>query len=794
MRNNFFVFLILFLTLNQFAVADQFKFETKEIEIIDSGNLILAKDGTAKSDDEKLEIEAKEFQFNKISNSLKAFNGNALIKSNNLKIQFDEIEFDQNNLTIYSEKKVKIFDLKKNYVIETDKIFYDRNKNILNSSSSSILKDGNNNTLVTDSFEFKKNENLIKINNAKLTDFDENIFHVNIGYIDTLTNTLIGKDLNLDLNNKSFNKNNEPRMKGKSVEKNNFFTKVTKGVFTTCKKRDGCPPWQLFAEKIQHDKEKKVINYKNAVLKVYDLPVMYFPKFFHPDPTVNRRSGFLIPTIKNSPNSDNFLSVPYYSVLGMNKDITFTPRLYTEDKLLLQSEYRHVNKDSTHISDFGILSEKDKNSKSHFFYEYNKNLNYFSFEESNLDLQIQQTSNDTYLKANKIETVLTEEDNDVLQSSIGLNLYSEDLAVDTEFIVYENLNKDKSDRYEFILPKIKLLKNIENRTNLNGDFNLKSNSFMKNYNTNVFETVNINDLIFNSNPVITKNGFYNNYDFILKNVNSDSRNSNEYKKDNHYLSGLLQFNSSIPLIKETKNYRNIIKPKASLKISPNNNTKNISGNVNRLDVNNIYNLNRISSNDTIEGGLSLAYGNEFLISNKENSEEIFSLKLANNLRFTENQDLPKNNQMGAKTSNFLAEIMFSPNEIFTTKYITSTKNNFYDVNYENFLTEIKINNFVTTFDYINENDTKDKNSYLLSSAKYLFNESNSISFSTRENKKTDLTEYYKFMYQYKNDCLSASIVYNKDYYNDRDVKPEESIFLKLTIIPLGETSSPDLKN
>ena len=44
MRNNFFVFFILFLTLNQFAVADQFKFETKEIEIIDGGNLILAKE------------------------------------------------------------------------------------------------------------------------------------------------------------------------------------------------------------------------------------------------------------------------------------------------------------------------------------------------------------------------------------------------------------------------------------------------------------------------------------------------------------------------------------------------------------------------------------------------------------------------------------------------------------------------------------------------------------------------------------------------------------------------------
>ena len=49
-------------------------------------------------------------------------------------------------------------------------------------------------------------------------------------------------------------------MKGKSIVNDNLFTEVTKGVFTTCKKREGCPPWQLFAEKIQHDKKKRVIN------------------------------------------------------------------------------------------------------------------------------------------------------------------------------------------------------------------------------------------------------------------------------------------------------------------------------------------------------------------------------------------------------------------------------------------------------------------------------------------------------------------------------------------------------
>ena len=92
------------------------------------------------------------------------------------------------------------------------------------------------------------------------------------------------------------------------------------------------------------------------------------------------------------------------------------------------------------------------------------------------------------------------------------------------------------------------------------------------------------------------------------------------------------------------------------------------------------------------------------------------------------------------------------------------------------------------------NHTTDQNSYLTNTTKYLIDESNSLAFSTRENKTSDLTEYYNFMYQYKNDCLSASIEYNKDFYNDRDVKPEESIFFRLTIIPFGETSSPNFKN
>ena len=54
------------------------------------------------------------------------------------------------------------------------------------------------------------------------------------------------------------------------------------------------------AKKIQHDKSKKQLTYDSAILKIYDVPVLYFPKFFHPDPTVKRQSGLLQPELNNS--------------------------------------------------------------------------------------------------------------------------------------------------------------------------------------------------------------------------------------------------------------------------------------------------------------------------------------------------------------------------------------------------------------------------------------------------------------------------------------------------------------
>ena len=95
----------------------------------------------------------------------------------------------------------------------------------------------------------------------------------------------------------------------------------------------------ITSNEIIHNKEKKEIQYKNAWLKIYNIPVLYFPKFFHPDPTVERKSGFLIPSFSDSNNLGASVSIPYFIAISDSEDLTFKPKFFSADNFLLQSEY-----------------------------------------------------------------------------------------------------------------------------------------------------------------------------------------------------------------------------------------------------------------------------------------------------------------------------------------------------------------------------------------------------------------------------------------------------------------------
>ena len=106
------------------------------------------------------------------------------------------------------------------------------------------------------------------------------------------------------------------------------------------------------------------------------------------------------------------------------------------------------------------------------------------------------------------------------------------------------------------------------------------------------------------------------------------------------------------------------------------------------------------------------------------------------------------------------------------------------INSNSIETEISINNFVTSFNFIEERNEIGSTHLLSNVTEYKINDNNSLIFSTRRNKKINLTEYYNLSYEYNNDCLTAALKFNKSFYQDNDLKPTEDLFFSITLIPL----------
>ena len=101
------------------------------------------------------------------------------------------------------------------------------------------------------------------------------------------------------------------------------------------------------------------MSYENAILNIYDVPVFYFPKFFHPDPSGKRQSGFLKPGI-NSNVLGSSLSQPYFKVISENKDYTFSPTWFDKKSVSVQNEYRQSNKNSELLADLVLLTDTNQ--------------------------------------------------------------------------------------------------------------------------------------------------------------------------------------------------------------------------------------------------------------------------------------------------------------------------------------------------------------------------------------------------------------------------------------------------
>ncbi len=102
------------------------------------------------------------------------------------------------------------------------------------------------------------------------------------------------------------------------------------------------PLWQIRASSAVQDVEHKMIEYNDATLEMFGLPVAYFPFLASPDPSVPRRSGWMIPWLGNSSSLGAFVTAPYYWAIDGQSDATFVPMMTTKTGPQGDVQYRRA--------------------------------------------------------------------------------------------------------------------------------------------------------------------------------------------------------------------------------------------------------------------------------------------------------------------------------------------------------------------------------------------------------------------------------------------------------------------
>jgi len=251
------------------------------------------------------------------------------------------------------------------------------------------------------------------------------------------------------------------------------------------------------------------------------------------------------------------------------------------------------------------------------------------------------------------------------------------------------------------------------------------------------------------------------------------------------LMSIIDLKSSFPLVKYSDETINTITPKISFRINPGD-MNDASNEDRKLDVNNIFDINRLTLSDTFEDGKSLTLGLDYKKESLESINNYFEVKLAGVLRDLKQEGIPLNSSINQKTSNLFGSVTYALSEKFNLNYNFSVDNDLKTFEKNAIGVGFNFDNINTKFNFTEEDGKIGDTNVFENSTTINFNEDNFITFSTRRNRKINFTEYYDLVYEYKNDCLVAGIKYKKSYYQDRDLKPKEDLLLSVTFFPLSQ--------
>jgi LPS-assembly protein len=245
-------------------------------------------------------------------------------------------------------------------LLEADTLVYDNDAQTV-TAVGGVQIDYAGNRLVAQRVTYdRKTKRLIASGNVQLVNSDgTKVYSDHVDITDDFGNGFVNA-LRVETVDKTY-------MAAESAERmGGVLTTFHNGVYTACApcedKPDRAPIWRVKARKVVWNGERKTIRFEDSNFEFFGFPIAYLPAFEIADPTVKRKSGFLMPGISYKTELGVGVTVPYYFALSPTYDLTAKGTYYSTQGFLGEAEWRQRFNNGQYSLKIAGIQQRDPNA------------------------------------------------------------------------------------------------------------------------------------------------------------------------------------------------------------------------------------------------------------------------------------------------------------------------------------------------------------------------------------------------------------------------------------------------
>ncbi len=670
-----------------------------------------------------------------------------------------------------------------------DRLTYDRDLELITATGNVEIVYGDR-TLLADKVTYNKKTDKVRAEgNVSLTDsLGQTVFGDKMEITGDLKNGVIF-NFGLVLADRAYVAGNGAR------RTDGFVTEVSKAVYTPCEicaeDPNASPLWQLKAVRVIHNSKEQRVEYRDAWLEVFGVPVAYTPYLAHPDPTVKRRSGLLAPSFSNSSDLGFRAETPYYWAIDEHSDATITPLLTTSAGNGAIGEYRRNFENAiVDVNGSFVLNDDDRDARGYidFTSEYHIDPTWRA------GLNIEASSDDTYMRRYGFYT------EPVLVSRAYVEGFRGQNYQVLNAYAFDDLRQEEGlDESPVILPMYDFAYNGR-RDQLGGytSFDFNALNLMRQ------EGTDTRRIAFRPRWERPFAGYFGElYEFSLALAADGYHTSNFTLDDGTRHSGFAgrlvpqaAFGWRLPLYRPGTTIDQTIEPRASVVVAPNGGNSDKIPNEDsqsvEFDETNLFRENRFDGFDKIDGGTRINYGINWTGIHNENGGNS-SVFIGQSYKPRTDSTFAVGSGLEDHFSDFVGKIVINPARYMNLTYRTQISSDNFEPQRNEISTTLGEAGLRLSGQYLfidsQQNSEFDGREEISGSLSSQFNRFWSGSIAARNDMEEGDWRSIGLQLVYEDECVKFTTQATRSFYEDRDLKPSDTISFTVVLKTLGEVKS-----